>query len=232
MTRAAPPSRNTARYLLDGDILHAGAVTVLAVLLSLGLVWLAYFIHVWRIAARSPVELPRRMIVLVFGCRLHRDAPGTTYRARLARALQLMRTRQTDHVLLLGGLSGGSLSEAEAGHRWLQQQGLPDGVTVQLETESVDSLQNLRHARRLLRANSADLPPVALLTSRFHLARCLLLAGRLGFDSVPVAAEAPSGAASRRWLRMLGESGYLMWTDLGLRWAHLIGHRRMAERIS
>jgi hypothetical protein len=28
------------------------------------------------------------------------------------------------------------------------------------------------------------------------------------------------------------ESGYVMWIDLALRWARLIGHRRIAARLS
>ena len=60
----------------------------------------------------------------------------------------------------------------------------------------------------------------------------MLLARRLGFDCVPVAAE-PEFVLNRRYLvRMLTESGYLMWIDLGVRWARLIGHQRMARRVS
>jgi hypothetical protein len=31
---------------------------------------------------------------------------------------------------------------------------------------------------------------------------------------------------------MLMEAGYLMWIDIGMRWAALTGNRRMAARIS
>ncbi|MES1154582.1 MAG: YdcF family protein, partial [Rhodanobacter sp.] len=153
---------------------------------------------------------------------------------RLRRALSLAGQRQTDHLLLLGGYSGGQCSEAAAGQAWLQRHGLARGVRVELEQDSVDSLENLRHARRLLLAEAGDagLPPVALVTSRYHLARCLLLARRLGFDGLPVAAE-PALPRQRRYLGLLLlEASYLMWIDLGLRWAQLIGHRRMAARIS
>lgn len=216
-------------------MLHAAAVALLAVLLSLGTVWLGYVVHVWRVAARSPVVPPRRMTVLVFGRRLVAGAPGPDYRLRLARAQALMQARLADQVLLLGGRSGGSLSEAAAGERWLRQHGLPAGVRVALEEHSADSLENLRQARQLLRpANgaAAALPPVALLTSRYHLARCLLLARRLGFAGQPVAAEAMFALDRRQFALLLMEATYLMWIDLGVRWAQLVGHRRMAQRIS
>ncbi len=228
---AAPRHR---RYLVDRDVLHAAAVSLLAVLLSGGTVWLAYLIHVCRIAARSPLAPSRRMTVLVFGRRLEHDAPEHDYRQRLQRALLLAHSQHTDHLLLLGGASQGRVSEASAGYAWLRQQGLPGGVRVELEQESADSLENLRHARRLLRqaGGDTDLPPVALVTSRYHLARCLLLARRLGLRCLPVAAETTLPWRPRYLALLLLEATYLMWIDLGLRWAELIGHRRMAARIS
>ena len=138
------------------------------------------------------------------------------------------------HRGLLGGYSGGVRSEAQAGHAWLQQLGLPAGARVELEQESVDSLENLRHARGLLQGGdrAETLPPVALLTSRYHLARCLLLARRLGFDGHVVAAEDALPGTPRYLALLVVEATYLMWIDLGVRWARLIGHRRMAARIS
>lgn len=207
---------------------------LLAVLLSAGTVWLGYVVHVWRIARRAPTGLPGRWVVLVFGKQLRGDEPGPDYLARLARACELLRAGVACRILLLGGRSGGTRSEAEAGHAWLCGQGLPAGVQVELEQESVDSLENLRHARGLLQGGDRAevLPPVALLTSRYHLARCLLLARRLGFDGHAVAAEDALPRTPRYLALLLMEATYLMWIDLGVRWARLIGHRRMAARIS
>lgn len=231
---AAPVHRNPWRYLRDTDVLHAAAVTLLAVLLSGGLVWLGYLMHVWRIARYSPTAWPGRRVLLVFGRQLAGNEPDGDFRERLARALALVRAGRTRRVLLLGGHSGGDRSEAQAGHAWLLQQGLHGDVEVELEQESVDSLENLRHARGLLQGgDSAEvLPPVALLTSRYHLARCLLLARRLGFDGHPVAAEARLPCTPRYLALLAMEATYFMWIDLGVRWAQLVGHRRMAARIS
>jgi uncharacterized SAM-binding protein YcdF (DUF218 family) len=231
----APLKRGPWRYLSDRDVLHAAAVVLVALALSLGLVWVGYLVHVWRVAARSPLTLSQPMTVLVFGRRLVHDLPEPDYQQRLSRALALMRAEQTDHVLLLGGRSGGRVSEAAAGKDWLVSREIPPGVKLQLEQASVDSLENLRHARSLLQEDGplmSLLPPVALVTSRYHLARCQLLARRLGFDCVPVAAE-PTLVLNRRYLiRLLTESGYLMWIDIGARWANLIGHRRIVARLS
>ncbi|TAL98835.1 MAG: YdcF family protein [Rhodanobacter sp.] len=222
------------RYLRDPDVLHAGLVSLLVLLLSGGLVWLAYLIHVCRIAARSPLVPPRRMVTLVFGRRLQGGRPEHDYRQRLQRALALVQGARIDHLLLLGGCGAGQCSEAAVGKAWLLQHGLPRQIRVELEQDSTDSLENLRHARCLLQAGTehAEPPPVALVTSRYHLARCLLLARRLGFDGVPVAAEATLPLRPGYLGQLLTEASYLMWIDLGMRWAGLIGHRRMAARIS
>ena len=208
---------------------------MLALLFSGGVVWLAYLIHVCRVAARSPLVPPRRMVTLVFGHRLESSLPDHDYRQRLRRALVLAQTARTDCLFLLGGCSSGQCSEAAAGHAWLLQHGLPDRVRLELDQESSDSLENLRHARSLLREQQADrvgLPPVALVTSRYHMARCVMLARRLGFDVAPVAAEDALPHQARYLLRLLAEATYLMWIDVGMRWADLIGHRRLAARIS
>lgn len=224
--------RGPWRYLRDRDVLHAAAITALALVGSAGLLWLAYFIHVWRVAVHSPTRPARRTTVLVFGRQLVDDQPEADYQARLWRTLRLLEGDQVGPVLLLGGHSGGRISEAEAGRRWLLQHGLADARVLQLEQASIDSLENLRHARSLLqRAAPLGLPPVALLTSRYHLARCLLLARLLGFDCAPIAAEDRLPRGWRSWRRLLLESAYLMWIDIGQRWARLIGHQRMAARL-
>ncbi|MGY3041350.1 uncharacterized SAM-binding protein YcdF (DUF218 family) [Rhodanobacter sp. TND4EL1] len=229
-----PTTRSPLRYLRDHDVQRAALVTALALVLSAGLVWLAYLIHVCRVAAGSPLRPPRRMIVLVFGRQLVRNAPGPDYQQRLRRALSLVEQRQTDHLMLLGGYSGGHQSEATAGRSWLLQHGLAGEVRMELEQDSVDSLENLRHARRLLRidAVAGDLPPVALVTSRYHLARCAMLARRLGFDGQPIAAEAGLSLRPRYLGLILIEASYLMWIDIGARWARLTGNQRMIERLS
>lgn len=225
---ATPPLR---RHLRDRDVRVALLITLLVLLLSAGLVWLVYLIRVWRVAARSSVTPPRRMVVLVFGRRLDHDVPGHDYRRRLQRGLSLAQAGQVERLLLLGGCSSGQFSEAAAGLAWLRHHGLSAQLPVELEQESIDSLENLHHARCLLQTQYAQLPSVALVTSRYHLARCLLLASRLGFNGFPVAAEAALPLRLRYLGRLLLEASYVMCLDIGLRWAALIGNQRMAARI-
>jgi uncharacterized SAM-binding protein YcdF (DUF218 family) len=113
----------------------------------------------------------------------------------------------------------------------LRDEGFPEAVPMQLEQASIDSLENLRHARSLLASDDEHLPPVCLVTSRYHLARCQWLARRLGFEVETVGAEAALPLNARYLRRIALEAGYLMWIDVAVRWARLIGLRRMADRV-
>lgn len=228
-----PVPRSAWRYLGDRDVQYAALGTLLAVVLSAGMVWLGYVIHVCRVAARSPLVLPRRMVVLVFGQQLRDGRPQHDYRWLLRRALRVAQTEQAERILLLGGCSAGMRSEAAAGYEWLQRHGLPAATRVELEQESIDSLENLRQARTLLRgqASAAPLPPVALVSSRYHLARCQLLARYLGFPCVTIAAEPALPRCANYVAKLLLEATYLMWIDVGMRWARLTGRTRMRSRL-
>lgn len=228
-----PLRRGVWRYLSDRDILIAAFITTCVLVGSLGLVFVAHAVRVWRLARHSPVAAPDQRTLLVFGRRLIRDQPESDFIERLTRGRDLALAGRTHRVLLLGGQSGGSISEAEAGRRWLEKEGWPAGVPLTLEQSSVDSLENLRHARELLRVSGESLlPPVALVTNRYHLARCIYLARRLGFDAVPLGAESSLPMTGRYLKRMLMEAGYLMWIDTGMRWAAVSGNRRMSDRIA
>lgn len=228
-----PLRRGVWRYLSDRDILLAALVTAIVFVGSLGLVYVAHVVNVWGLARRSPVTGGQPRALLIFGRRLVDDRPEADFMERLARGRENVLAGAADRVLLLGGSSGGRISEAEAGRRWLLAEGWPENVPMTLEQLSIDSLENLRHARELLRpAGDGALPPVWLVTSRYHLARCLYLARRLGFDASPIAAEPRLALNHRYVVRMLMEAGYLMWIDTGMRWAAFSGNRRMAARIS
>src|SRR5262245_27856793 len=196
--------RGVWRYLSDRDILVAAFVTAVVFVASLGLVYAAHLARVCWLAARSPARAAGRRSMLIFGRRLVSDRPEADFVGRLARGRTDALAGFADRVLLLGGYSGGSISEAEAGRRWLLAEGWPADVPLELEQASIDSLENLRHARMLLRdRNEEPLPPVTLVTSRYHLARCLYLARRLGFDATPIAAEERLPLGRRYLVRLL-----------------------------
>lgn len=213
---------------LRRDIGHSLAVSALACVLSGGLLYLHYLRRVWRVARHVSHEAKDGELVLVFGKRLRAGEPDAEFRQRLQRAHALATGGSRPLVLLGGGPPGAS--EAEAGLRALRAMGLPDSAPVRLEAASLDTLQNLRNARDLLGGGARS--RVLLLSSRYHLARCALLARQLGFDPALCAAEERLSLRGATFPRLLTEAGYLCWLDVGTRWARLIGHRRMLARVS
>ena len=235
-------SRRSHRFALigDGDVLHTGMVAAAACVLSAGLVYLGYFVHVWRIARRAPCRPERGECVLLFGKHAPRGRIDRDFAARLDRAVSLWRERRPGSVVLLGGGADGEPSEAEVARNALLARGVGD-VPLQLEGQSRDTLQNLRNARDLLRRAASRampgtacgaLPRVTLLSNRYHLARCALFARQLGFEHELCAAEPRLPLGPRTLLRLAGEAAYVCWSDLGTRWARLIGHRRMLARVT
>jgi uncharacterized SAM-binding protein YcdF (DUF218 family) len=230
----------------DGDVLHSGAIAAAACVLSLGLVYVGYFVHVLRIARQAPCRPERGECVLLFGKHAPQGRIDRDFDARLDRAVSLWSERPPANVVLLGGGADGEPTEAEVARGALLARGFGAGVPLQLEGHSRDTLQNLRNARDLLRTGTAGaaatasgmamhsgrLPLVTLLSSRYHLARCALFARQLGFDSELCAAEPHLSLSPRTLLHVAGEAAYVCWTDLGTRWARLIGHRRMLARVT
>lgn len=235
-------SRTAHRLSLfgDRDVLHSAAVAALACVLSAGLVYVGYFAHVWRVARRAPCQPAHGECVLLFG----KHSPGgridRDFEARLDRAVSLWRERPPRRVVLLGGGAPGEPTEAEIARDGLHARGIAQDTPLWLEAQSRDTLQNLRNARALLDIGPAGgggvttgaHPRVTLLSNRYHLARCALFAQQLGFDWELCAAEPSLRLSAGNVLHIAFEAGYVCWTDLGTRWARLIGHRRMLARVT
>lgn len=231
------------RLFSDRDVLHTMAVAGAACVFSAGLVYVGYFVHVLRVARSAPCDPAgdvagdpidgsgARGCVLLFG----KHAPGgridRDFDARLARAATLWHRSPARTVLLLGGGPPESPSEAEIARAALHGRGIAVDAPLLLEAQSRDTLQNLRNARDLLRT-AAHEGRITLLSSRYHLARCALFARQLGLDAELCAAEAQWRWHPSALWRVAGEAAYVCWTDLGTRWARLIGSRRMLSRVT
>lgn len=213
----------------DPDLLQVLAVGVLATAATFGgaYAWaLARTLRTARQARRDPADATS---VVLFGKRLVGGRPDLEFRWRLRHALRLLRSHPHLVVLLSGGRSGGpdAPSEAEIARRWLLKRMPEAAPRLRLDERSLDTVTNLRHARELL-------PPgrVALLSNRYHLARCSLLARTLGLQAHCIGAE-PRLRLDRPTRRRLAlEAGYHTLFVVGLGWARLLRHRRMLDRVT
>jgi uncharacterized SAM-binding protein YcdF (DUF218 family) len=230
--QAAMPSQVAHRInlALDRDVLHTGLVTVLACMLSAGLVYLAYFVHVLRVARKAPCVPERGECVLLFGKHAPAGRIDSDFAARLERAATLWRDHPPRDVILLGGGAPHEPSEAEVAQRALLERGLAQGPTLRLEGKSRDTLQNLRNARDLMVGEAPR--RVTLLSNRYHLARCALFARQLGYDWDLCAAEQRLAWNPATFAHLAAEAYFFAWTDIGTRWARLIGDERMLARVT
>jgi uncharacterized SAM-binding protein YcdF (DUF218 family) len=197
-----------------------------AVVLTAGIAPAAATVAVMRRAWRAPVlppVPPRRILVL--GHRLEGGAPSADFAWRLARAAALARRFPQARVVLLGGRGAADEpTEAEVGRDWLAARGL-DPARITLETESRHTLENLRNHRAL----HGTAGPEALVTSRFHLHRAVLMAGGLGLSPMPVAAEERPRIEP---LRLLGEGFRVHWYMTGRLLARAMRRRAWLARIT
>jgi uncharacterized SAM-binding protein YcdF (DUF218 family) len=208
---------------------HDGAITLAAALLAalatLGLAPLLAARAVRRTGRAAPVVAPVAPArILVLGHRLDRGAVSAAFTARLGRALALARATPAARVLVLGGVtSPGAPAEAEAGRDWLVARGL-DPARIGIETRSRHTLENLSNHRAAQRTPA----PEALVTSRAHLHRALLMARGLGLDPVPVAAEPAPDVPLRA---ALAEGFLVHWYHTGRILSRLLRRRRWLARI-
>lgn len=228
--------RHGLNLFSDRDVLHAMTVTAAACVLSVGLVYVGYFVHVLRVARKAPclppvVQGSPAECVLLFGKHAPAGTLDTDFSIRVDRALELWRARPDRRLVLLGGGPDGLPTEADLARDGLLARGFGADVPLLLESRSRDTLQNLRNARELLRATA---PPaqVVLLSSRYHLARCALFARQLGLQAQVCAAEPSFRFSPGSLWRLAGEAGYVCLADLGTRWAKLIRHQRMISRVT
>jgi uncharacterized SAM-binding protein YcdF (DUF218 family) len=230
MKAGATAARRFARPLGMGwDGLAMLVLSNLLLLATLGLSGLWLLRRVWRIARDAPVAEVDGDWVVVLGARLIHDQVAPGYARRLRRAAALHQADPRRRILLVGGRTGGSVSEAERGRDFLRALGLPVS-SLFIEDQSLNTLDNLRQARRLLAGDGAR--PFVLVTSRYHLARGQALARGLGLRPVLCAAEDRLRLDPWTLWRLGLEAWYLHWYEVGKTWSRWTGSRHSLARIT
>lgn len=230
MTWATALSRRFVRPLEMGwDGLAMLLLSNLVLVATAGLSGLWQLRRVWRIARDAPCAGMTGNWVVVLGARLIEDRIAPGYRRRLHRAAALYQADPTRRILLVGGHTGGSVSEAARGRELLLELGLP-AAQLFIEDQSLNTLDNLRHARRLWPELSER--PFVLVTSRYHLARSQALAQGLRLQPVLCAAEERWPIKPLLLWRLALEAYYLHWYAVGKRWSRWTHTHHSLARIS
>lgn len=213
---------------LDGWVTLLISTLVITLTCCLTLLWQLRV--VWRYAKYSSTELPEGAeLVLIPGMLLVHGQVNHDYLLRLQRGICLY-MRHKPRVMLMGGFTGSNpISEARSGYDYLVSNGV-SSEDLLLEERSRNTLENLKNSREQLR--NANITYIALVSNRYHLARCLTLARGLGMNIKACAAEENSYFSLRMWPRLLLEAYYLHWYHTGKVWSRLTKNRHSLSRIS
>ncbi|MGH8553665.1 MAG: YdcF family protein, partial [Methylococcales bacterium] len=149
-------------------------------------------------------------VYLVFGKQLVADRPDREYIARLDRLVDC----GFNSAILMGGQSPGNhIPEALAGFKYLKTKGI-ELHSVHLEQDSLSTLENLRNSRQLIRER-----PAVIISNRYHLSRCSILAKSFSIEHELCAAEPNFLFEAETFVKCLLEAFYIHWFYSGKYWA-------------
>ncbi len=153
--------------------------------------------------------------VIVHGCALiHGDRVSRILSNRLDLALKLYRKSKEKAFLIVSGGKGNdeTVSEAKAMSLYLREHGVP-ADRILLEDQSHSTRENLNFSETILLERGIN-GKVALVTSGYHVFRCLWIAHRLGFRcsgfGAPVAAYYWPSAVIREFVAVYSRKRYLL----------------------
>lgn len=222
--------KNAASNPMGGDGWFTLLLSSVLIGMTGGLTLLWQIRVVLRRARNSPPTTDDKIDLVLIPCvQLVNGEPNPDFHLRLQRGVELHRHYGVP-LMLMGGYTGGNtISEAQAGIDMLSQHGIPADSLLR-EDSSRNTLENLRNAREQLRR--LNLNNIALVSNRYHLARCQALANGLGLSPYLCAAESTFSLPPRLWGRLLLEAYYLHWYHTGRIWSRLTRNRHSLARIS
>lgn len=197
-------------------------INTLVILLSLGISLLVTGLWILISAAKAQTRC-KNQTLLVPGKKLQAGKPDGDFILRLNAAATL--ANDVKEVILLGGaVDGSGVSEAAAGKHYLLQKSPELSDKLRLEERSATTFENFRNVRVMLSDHSA----CAVLSNRYHLARCLSQARALGLSVTGVAAEPAFRLPIDAWLR---ETWFQHLFSVGYTWARLRRHQELLSYL-
>lgn len=215
--------------MLGMDGLFTFVLSNIVIVLTLGISLLPALIKVVKTAAHSSCQGNDCEYLLVFGLKLLNNKVTESYVSRLRRAYDISLVNPQVNILILGGTTqGNSISEARKGEEWLVQQGASRKY-IQTEDQSLNTLENLKNARRLFTHVGSN---VCLITNRYHLYRISRLANGMSLAHSLCAAEGKWELSASTLGRTFIEAYYIHWYEIGRAWSYLTANKKSIERIS
>jgi len=135
--------------------------------------------------------------VAVLGAQVHSPGvPGAALRRRLEHGIDVFRARGGGHLLLSGGGSSATPSEAAVMADMARAAGVPDAGIV-VEDRSRNTFENAAYCGRIMRQRGWQ--RILIVTDGFHLRRALYVFRRLGLDVEGAGVPRPAGVSRLYW---------------------------------
>lgn len=143
---------------------------------------------------------------VVLGASICGGEPSPVFRERINHGIALWRGGTVRYVLLTGGLAERwGRAESEIARDYAIRQGVPPEVLL-VETKSRSTLENMIHARRVMRHNR--LRTALIVSDPGHLRRAMAMARDQGIRAWPSPTPTSRFVSPRKKLRFLIREGY------------------------
>lgn len=172
------------------------------------------FVQVWRTSGLDQAQPADAIVVL--GAAQYDGEPSPVLQARLDQAVSLYRQGHAPLIVVTGASQEGDrFTQAQAGYRYLREQGVPDEALL-MEVDGTSTYTELAATARILRARGLD--RVLMVSEGYHSKRLLAIAGEVGLDGAVAPTDTDFG------LRELGRE------TVAVSVGRLLGFRRL-ERL-
>lgn len=216
---------------VDKDGMLTLLLSTVLICLTLGLSWLWMSRRAYVTAKKASSTSYSPIPLIVFGKQLIQNQIDTDYQLRLDRTLDVVKRTPSVPIILLGGRTEDNLiSESEAGQGYLLTQQPELETHLILEKASRNTLENLQQAKQYLIAQQHCLN-VRLVSSRYHLYRCKLIAAGLGIKAELIAAETEFVLSWQQSYKIIIEGFLNHWYYTGAFISGLLNNQRMLSKI-
>lgn len=180
-------------------------------MMALGAWFLCCLFQVARIATRATSTEGSAKWVLLLGKQSLHGRAHPHFISRISRAQSIISRKAGLGWVLSGGGRVGEPSEAQIARGGLR---FSDQCRIEMEEVSRSTWENFSMTRGLLIKRGASIECVAVVSNRYHLARCLTIASALNMPVILCAAEDKWEISCGSVALLVKESAYLMATQI------------------
>ncbi len=223
---------------IDRDGVLMLLISIVWGLALLGLPFFGHFYQVYQTAKRADSSLRASDNTwIVFGKQLQNNQMDLEFQQRVQATAEAAAKFLPETIVFQGGLTANNeRSEAEVAQCYfkeLTQNRHVDNKTqvkIFLEDGSRNTLENLKETRKILLDNNTPLD-VVLVSNRYHLHRCSLMATTFGFKVKKLPAETNFKLDFVQIKKMVFEAFLINWFCTGKFVSHLLNNQRMLNKI-